>query len=100
MSYTQSVIEDIAKRNANEPEFINCSFLSSQDTLYTGNGYITYPAENVSIDMWDYIKDINYDSIVNPYEGLNNFYAENNKDKIDTSCYGRYPCGCLPHLLY
>ncbi len=53
------------------------------NTLYTGNGYITYPAENVSIDMWDYIKDINYDSIVNPYEGLNNFYAENNKDKID-----------------
>lgn len=47
--------------------------------LYTGNGYITYPGEGLDMDLWDVVKDINYDSVVNPYFGMETFYADYSK---------------------
>jgi len=54
------------------------------NSLYTGNGYLTYPAEGVEMDAWEYVKDINYDSIVNPYATFERLYASvANKATID-----------------
>ena len=54
--------------------------------LYTGNGYITYPGEGLDIDLWDDVKDINYDSIVDPYFGFEAFYADySKKDEVEAA---------------
>ena len=51
----------------------------NMNPLYTGNGYITYPGEGLGMGLWDDIKDINYESVVNPYIGFENFYADYGK---------------------
>lgn len=47
--------------------------------LYTGNGYYTYPSDNSNLDDWQYVKDVNFDMVINPLVGLDYFY---NSDKI------------------
>ncbi|MBQ7760722.1 MAG: hypothetical protein IJ400_01590 [Clostridia bacterium] len=47
--------------------------------LYTGNGYYTYPEDNSFIDDWQYVKDVNFDMVINPLIGLDYYY---NSDKI------------------
>ncbi len=51
---------------------------------YTGNGYLTYPFDNASMDVWEYVKDANHDSSFDPFEGFRLYYNNSSKkDQID-----------------
>ena len=47
--------------------------------LYTGNGYYTFPENGSYIADWQYVKDLNFDMVINPLAGLD-YYM--NSDKI------------------
>lgn len=54
------------------------------NSLYTGNGYITYPGDGMSMEYWEDVKDANYDSIIDTYEGFQEYYNKlSNKAEID-----------------
>ena len=52
------------------------------DLVTTGNVYMTYPGEGMSIDYWDYGKQQNIDSISSPYIKFKGYINDNNKDLI------------------
>ncbi|MBQ8392623.1 MAG: hypothetical protein IJX51_02515 [Clostridia bacterium] len=49
------------------------------NSLYTGNGYLTYVDEGVSMDYWNDVKKVNYDSITDPYAGFDAYYNKLSK---------------------
>ena len=52
------------------------------DLVTTGNVYMTYPGEGMSMDYWDYGKQQNIDSISSPYIKFKGYINDNNKDLI------------------
>ena len=52
------------------------------DLVTTGNVYMTYPGEGVSMDYWNYGKQQNIDSISSPYIKFKGYINDNNKDLI------------------
>jgi hypothetical protein len=52
------------------------------DLLTTGNVYMTYPGEGISMDYWDYGKQQNIDSISNPYMKFTGYINDNNKELL------------------
>lgn len=62
--------EDIEKINIKEDSYYKMNI------LYTGNEYYTYPGDNTEIDDWDYVKETNLDSIVNPFITFD-YYVKN-----------------------
>lgn len=52
------------------------------DLVTTGNVYMTYPGEGVSLDYWNYGKQQNIDSISSPYIKFKGYINDNNKDLI------------------
>ena len=52
------------------------------DLVTTGNVYMTYPGEGMSMDYWDYGKQQNIDSITSPYIKFKGYINDNNKDLI------------------
>lgn len=52
------------------------------DLVATGNVYMTYPGEGMSMDYWDYGKQQNIDSISSPYIKFKGYINDNNKDLI------------------
>ena len=51
------------------------------DLVTTGNVYMTYPGEGMSMDYWDYGKQ-HIDSISSPYIKFKGYINDNNKDLI------------------
>lgn len=52
------------------------------DLVSTGNVYMTYPAEGVSMDYWKYGKQQNIDSISSPYIKFKDYITDGNKDLV------------------
>ena len=52
------------------------------DLVTTGNVYMTYPGEGMSMDYWDYGKQQNIDSISSPYIKFKGYINDKNKDLI------------------
>ena len=52
------------------------------DLVTTGNVYMTYPGEGISMDYWNYGKQQNIDSISSPYIKFKGYINDNNKDLI------------------
>ncbi|MGN1410145.1 MAG: hypothetical protein ACI4XJ_08210 [Eubacteriales bacterium] len=52
------------------------------DIIKTGNVYMTYPGEGISMDYWDYGKQQNLDSISSPYMKFEGHITDANKDLI------------------
>ena len=52
------------------------------DLVTTGNVYMTYPGEGMSMDYWDYGKQQNIDSISSPYIKFKGYINDNNKNLI------------------
>ena len=54
------------------------------NTRYTGNGYITYPADGYPMEEWEIIKEANFDSSFYAYEGFEEYYSKiSNKATMD-----------------
>ncbi len=52
------------------------------DLVKTGNVYMTYPGEGVSMKYWDYGKQQNLDSISSPYMKFTGYINDTNKSQI------------------
>lgn len=52
------------------------------DIVNTGNVYMTYPGEGVSMKYWDYGKQQNIDSISSPYMKFTGYINDTNKSQI------------------
>ncbi len=52
------------------------------DLVNTGNVYMTYPGEGVSMKYWDYGKQQNIDSISSPYMKFTGYINDTNKAQI------------------
>ncbi len=74
--------------NENDEEVIKVSEDTSYDmsNLNLGNSYHTYIGDGAAIDDWDYVKEINYDVVSNPYMSFNSNFEKNatkeEKDKL------------------
>lgn len=53
------------------------------DILTTGNVYMTYPGEGLSLEYWDYGKQQNLDSISSPYIKFGSYIDDENKALIE-----------------
>ncbi len=53
------------------------------DILATGNVYMTYPGEGLSLEYWDYGKQQNLDSISSPYIKFDSYIDDENKALIE-----------------
>ncbi len=52
------------------------------ELVNTGNVYMTYPGEGVSMEYWDYGKQQNLDSISNPYMKFTGYVNDANKAQL------------------
>ena len=46
------------------------------NTKYTGNGYLTYPADGYPMEDWEAVKEANFDSSFYAYEGFEEFFSK------------------------
>ena len=51
--------------------------------LETGNVYMTYPGEGISMDEWEYGKQQNLDSISSPYMGFRSYVTDENRELLE-----------------
>ena len=50
--------------------------------LDTGNEYLTYPGEGLTMSYWDYAKKQNLDSSTNPFVGFDNYVTDDNRSQM------------------
>lgn len=51
--------------------------------LETGNVYMTYPGEGISMDEWEWGKQQNLDSISSPYMGFRSYVTDENRELLE-----------------
>ena len=60
------------------------SYAYKMNSLYTGNGYLTYVAPGTSMDYWEAVKLANYDAVINTYAGFESYFNSlSNKSEIN-----------------
>ena len=59
----------------------NGKILYDMNIIYTGNSYITYKQDGATIDEWDYVKSVNYDTVISKYLHFASNYKASSEDK-------------------